>query len=247
MSDLAPDIDDAAEPVRREQRPEKKKGVRMKTDDQRDVKRRPANRIRSMLAGATVGLAVIIGTVAAVPAQAETSSVQLCEETLRPGSSGACVESLQTRLNELGLRNQLVVDGAFGPATRNAVEAFQGRASLDVDGVVGAATRDKLNEPGDVNLEAPSSAEVEQLIRDVFPDNVENKAIEVAKCESTLNPLAIGRNTNGSRDYGVFQFNSGGTLQEYMSGPAEALDAEANINAALELYNDRGWQPWVCA
>lgn len=216
-------------------------------DNQHGVKRRMSTRVRSILAALAVGLALAVGVAVTAPAQADPAQSQLCEETLQQGSSGACVEALQTRLNELGLRSQLVVDGAFGPATRNAVEAFQGRAGISVDGVVGPQTREHLNSPGDVNLETPSTAQVEQMIRDVFPDNLEAKAIEVATCESGLNPLAIGRNTNGSRDYGVFQFNSGGTLQEYLSGTAEALDPAANINAALELYNDRGWQPWVCA
>lgn len=47
---------------------------------------------------------------------------------------------LQTSLNRLGANPQLVVDGAIGPATRNAVRAFQTSQALVVDGLVGPAT-----------------------------------------------------------------------------------------------------------
>lgn len=47
---------------------------------------------------------------------------------------------LQTSLNKLGANPQLIVDGTVGPATRNAVRAFQMAQSLVVDGLVGPAT-----------------------------------------------------------------------------------------------------------
>jgi putative chitinase len=43
---------------------------------------------------------------------------------------------LQTQLNRLGASPPLVVDGADGPATREAVKAFQAQHNLTVDGVV---------------------------------------------------------------------------------------------------------------
>lgn len=47
---------------------------------------------------------------------------------------------LQNSLNKLGANPQLVVDGNVGPATRNAVRAFQISQGLVVDGLVGPAT-----------------------------------------------------------------------------------------------------------
>lgn len=54
--------------------------------------------------------------------------------TLRRGSSGWQVKRLQR------LVGHVVVDGAFGPATEAAVEAFQRHAHLPPDGVVGPGT-----------------------------------------------------------------------------------------------------------
>lgn len=47
---------------------------------------------------------------------------------------------LQASLNKLGASPQLTVDGIVGPATRNAVRAFQLEQRLVVDGLVGPAT-----------------------------------------------------------------------------------------------------------
>lgn len=52
---------------------------------------------------------------------------------------------LQTSLNKLGASPQLVVDGSVGPATRNAVRAFQLAQNLVVDGLVGPATFDAID------------------------------------------------------------------------------------------------------
>jgi peptidoglycan hydrolase-like protein with peptidoglycan-binding domain len=52
---------------------------------------------------------------------------------------------LQASLNKLGADPQLEVDGAVGPATRNAVRAFQLAQGLVVDGLVGPATFDALD------------------------------------------------------------------------------------------------------
>lgn len=213
----------------------------------------PAGPARRTLA--TVLAAVILGTITALFAPASPAhAVTLCATTLRYGDSGDCVSRLQRRLNELGLNcgNQLTVDGSFGRLTRMRVYAFQGRFRLAVDGVVGPNTRSALaSASGGMSVSCDSA--VADRIRAIWPDGTQDKAIRVARCESGLNPIAVGGpNGNGTLDFGVFQFNDGGTLQEYLPGAtrAEKVDnallAEANIRAALQLYRARGWQPWAC-
>ena len=57
---------------------------------------------------------------------------------LRQGASGQDVEYLQTLLCDVG--QGIAVDGKFGPATTQAVKAFQKTQGLTVDGIVGAKT-----------------------------------------------------------------------------------------------------------
>lgn len=215
-----------------------------------------ANTSRRRRGLSAILIAAMLGTAMAVisPAAPASAAVTLCDTTLRYGSSGDCVRRLQQRLNELGLNcgNQLTVDGAFGRVTRMRVYAFQGRNRLAVDGVVGPITRGKLASP-DETLGVSCDATIANQIRAIWPDGVQEKAIRVAICESGLNPIAVGGpNSNGTLDYGVFQFNGGGTLQEYLPGTTTAakidaaLHSEDNIRAALRLYQARGWQPWAC-
>jgi peptidoglycan hydrolase-like protein with peptidoglycan-binding domain len=65
---------------------------------------------------------------------------------LREGAHGPDVEHLQTRLNQDGATPPLVVDGWFGPLTKAAVIAFQGRHGLATDGDVGLRTWGALDE-----------------------------------------------------------------------------------------------------
>ncbi|HYI01957.1 peptidoglycan-binding protein [Hyalangium sp.] len=63
--------------------------------------------------------------------------------TLREGSKGSEVKSLQSKLEKLGfeLGSQ---DGAFGPKTEAAVKRFQGKHNLEVDGIAGPKTHAAL-------------------------------------------------------------------------------------------------------
>jgi len=67
---------------------------------------------------------------------------------LRVGSSGPNVRIMQTYLNTIRVvYNEipyLVVDGAFGPLTRNAVIAFQRRFLLVPDGIIGPLTWNEI-------------------------------------------------------------------------------------------------------
>ena len=79
------------------------------------------------------------------------------------------------------------------------------------------------------------------LIRDTFPEDAD-RAIAIAKCESGLRPDAVGPTQDG----GVFQIHvpsHGERLEELGLDIWNPID---NVKFARMLYDERGWQPWVC-
>lgn len=58
--------------------------------------------------------------------------------TVKRGSKGAAVKTLQELLNQNG--SKLAVDGIFGAKTEAAVKAYQKKHKLSVDGIVGPKT-----------------------------------------------------------------------------------------------------------
>jgi hypothetical protein len=68
-----------------------------------------------------------------------TPSVVCRRQVLRLSSRGACVSSLQRRLNVLGFKSG-APDGVFGNVTDGAVRRFQADRGLKVDGIVGPQT-----------------------------------------------------------------------------------------------------------
>ena len=63
--------------------------------------------------------------------------------SLRKGSTGTAVKTLQTNLKKLGFYTAYV-DGSFGATTESAVKAFQKKYGLTADGVAGSATLKKI-------------------------------------------------------------------------------------------------------
>ena len=70
------------------------------------------------------------------PAYGDSAPMPPSDGQLRVGSKGKAVEALQANLNKV-MGTKLAADGTFGPATKQAVEAFQRRFKLTVDGVYG--------------------------------------------------------------------------------------------------------------
>ena len=89
------------------------------------------------------GLAAAGAAVAGIAVGVPNASA--ARPTLRRGSRGSAVRTLQSRLNALGF-SVGTVDGIFGSATHNAVRAFQQRRGLLVDGAVGEATYRAMRE-----------------------------------------------------------------------------------------------------
>lgn len=105
---------------------------------------------------------------------------------------------------------------------------------------------------------AIDTAGVLALVRKYFPANEVGNAMAVARCESGHRNLVGAVNGNGTRDFGVFQINDGGTLQAALrrinepystitQAREKALNAELNVRMSRVLWDSRGWQPWVCA
>ena len=89
------------------------------------------------------------GMVAVTPAPAGTA-----QETLRKGSTGAAVSSLQTRLSELYYYTG-AISGTYNETTELAVKVFQQRSGLKADGIAGKDTLSALY--ADTALTAPTA------------------------------------------------------------------------------------------
>jgi len=105
---------------------------------------------------------------------------------------------------------------------------------------------------------ATSTAEVLDLVSANFPADQVGNAMAVSRCESGHGNRVSKPNTNGSRDFGVFQINDGGTLQaalraigvsfsDITDAREKALDPALNVRMARAIWDSRGWQPWTCA
>lgn len=77
--------------------------------------------------------------------------------TLRKGSKGDAVKTLQQNLNTV-MNADLDVDGEFGTKTYNAVKAFQTKYGLTSDGIYGPASRAKMSEVLNKRIPALASA-----------------------------------------------------------------------------------------
>lgn len=94
---------------------------------------------------------------APAPAKAATSTVSF-SRTLRNGSRGNDVKSLQAELKKLG-HHKGSVDGIFGSGTRSSVISFQRAQNIAADGIAGSGTFRALNNvlSGKVTAGKPST------------------------------------------------------------------------------------------
>ena len=80
-------------------------------------------------------------------------------QTLRSGSRGAAVKSMQSRLGQLGFF--VSADGSYGSNTYHAVMAFQKFYGLGRDGVAGPQTLRHINLVGRPNARSRSGRVIE--------------------------------------------------------------------------------------
>ncbi|MFI9752083.1 helix-turn-helix domain-containing protein [Streptomyces collinus] len=163
-----------------------------------------------------------------------------CPPVIAMGEHDECVREVQRLLHAKGA--DIGVDGDFGPQTLRRVTAFQVLAGLQPNGVVAEPTKKALY-TSPVRMGVWSPQKVRQRVREVFPE-VPDKAVAIADCQSFLDPLHILPNTNGTRNWGLFQI-SDARLRELGGTPRKALDPEWNIQAARKLWSrDRDFGDW---
>jgi hypothetical protein len=88
-----------------------------------------------------------------------------------------------------------------------------------------------------------TQAQSEAIIRQIWPDSLEDKAVAIAKRESNLHA--------GVRNwccYGLFQIhfnaNKKTLVQIGITSPNQLFDPATNARAALVMYMRSGWAPW---
>ena len=89
--------------------------------------------------------------------------------------------------------------------------------------------------------------EVIQIIREIWPDELEDRAIAIARRESKLRPGVIGIPNDCC--YGLFQiyykWHKTWLPKLGVTRPRQLLDPRTNAIAALEIYRrNNGWGPW---
>jgi hypothetical protein len=157
-----------------------------------------------------------------------------CQAQVSMGQHDECVTEVQNLITRA--HGKLTVDGDFGPETLRRVTAFQVLAGVTPRGVVDTATKNALYDRK-VSMATWSPAEVEKKVREVFTENPDT-AVAIARCASFLDPLWVLPNTNGSRNWGVFQI-SDNRLRELEGTPVKAFDPAWNIEAAHKLWSAR--------
>jgi Putative peptidoglycan binding domain len=155
-----------------------------------------------------------------------------CQPPVSMGQHDECVTEVQNLL--VAAQGRLSVDGSFGPETLRRVTAFQVLAGLPPRGVVDEATKTALYDHR-TSLAGWSAAMVEQRIRAVFTE-APDTAVAIARCASFLDPLWVLPNTNGSRNWGIFQI-SDARLLDLGGTPRQAFDPVWNIDAAHRLWS----------
>jgi hypothetical protein len=91
-----------------------------------------------------------------------------------------------------------------------------------------------------------SYSDIEWLIRQTFPETPD-KAVRVARCESTLDPGAVSPD---GANWGLMQINvvHKGLAASMGYSWAQMLQARPNLAVARAVYDRAGgWGPWSCA
>lgn len=88
----------------------------------------------------------------------------------------------------------------------------------------------------------PTLDPISSKIKEVF-GKYADQAIEIAKCESSLNPSAVG---DGGRSIGLFQIHKG---WQRIENDRFLFDLDLNTRIAHKIFTDSGssWKLWSCS
>jgi hypothetical protein len=103
-------------------------------------------------------------------------------QTLKEGDKGNLVKGLQSMLSAAGYK--LVVDGAFGPKTEQALKSFQKKVKLPSNGVADAKVYQNLSK-----LVSSAAKTVNQKINAVLSGKQETQQQQKAKINSKIQKL----------------------------------------------------------
>jgi fused signal recognition particle receptor len=163
----------------------------------------------------------------------------------------AAVPSPQPVLQELADRIAADVAAAEEAAALQRLAAAEEAAKLERFAAAVAAEEARRAEEARLAAQqaatstAPAGS-VEEIIHRWFGASGA-KAVQVARCESGLNPGAVSA---GGGNHGLFQINNvhRGTFESVTGQPWSAVySAEANTRFAHWLWSQQGWGPWACA
>ena len=188
-----------------------------------------------LVLGATIG--VVLGPAVGAPSPAAAKCTSFIVEkgdswSLLADYSGVGLSAL-LRANNASART-VILPGQELCVPSGATFSRPGAA------VASEATKPKLVLPK-VRL---SAAESEAIIREIFPDKLERRAIKIALRESKLNHVS-----HGWCCYGLFQIyfeaNKKFLVTLGITSASQLLDARTNVTAAYAMYQRSGWSPWA--
>lgn len=195
------------------------------------VRTRPARRDRrwtTRLNGRKVFVLAASAAVLLMPAQSEARPGVPVESQLTQGvgapippnsSTGALTEQIFQSIRHWREQPRIVA-GVPGPATATS-------------------TAERLSPPPTIALPLT----VEEIIRDVFPDDIEDRAVRIAWRESRFVPTA-----RNSCCFGILQIHKMHLAwlcpELGICSTDQLLDARTNAEAAYALYLRDGWAPW---
>lgn len=163
-----------------------------------------------------------------------------CPPVINLGQHDECVREVQELLVRAGA--ELEVDSDFGPKTLRRVTAFQVLGGLQARGVVDEPTKRALYDQK-VNMATWPPEQIERRIREIFAEEPD-RAVGIARCQSRLDPLHVLPNTNGTRNWGLFQL-SDKLLEEVDGTPLQAYDPDWNIQVAHWAWSrHRDFRDW---